>query len=327
MRKTGFYKSSLLAIMLVLVGILSACGQAPANNAAQPAQEQKAAPAATESNSEFITYQAPNGEVKIPKDVKRLVVLADIYAGDFLALGIKPIAVTDHVLQNPYMKGKLDGVESVGDGTSVEKVLSMSPDLIIVFEGDANTAELSKIAPTVAVPYGKKTFREQLQEFGKMTGKEDKANEWIAAWDKKIADLKPKVQAAVGDKTVAILQPYAKGIYAFGHNFSRGGEIIYGEFQLKAPAATQKVAIDTGTGWADVSLETLPDFAGDVIFTSGWSGDDTNPDGVYENNVWKNLPAVKNNKVFQLDRVGSYFNDPISLDAQLDFFVEKLTQN
>ncbi|ELK41749.1 iron-hydroxamate ABC transporter substrate-binding protein [Brevibacillus agri] len=327
MRKTGSFKVILLAFMLVLVGVLSACGQAPANNAAQPAQEQPAAPAKTESSDEFITYQAQNGEVKIPKDLKRVVVLADSYVGDFLALGIKPIGITDHVMKNPYMKGKLDGIESVGDGSSVEKVLTMNPDLIVVFEGDKNLAELSKIAPTVAIPYGKKTFREQLQEFGKMTGREDKANEWIASWDKKIAELKPKVQAAVGDKTVAILQPYAKGIYAFGHNYGRGGEIIYGEFQLKAPAATQKAAIDSGTGWAEVSLETLPDFAGDYIFTSAWSGDDADPEAVYGSNVWKGLPAVKNNKVFQLDRDGSYFNDPISLEAQLDFIVEKLTQN
>ncbi len=41
------------------------------------------------------------------------------------------------------------------------------------------------------------------------------------------AEAKPKVQAAVGDKTVSILQPYAKGIYAFGHNFGRGGDILY----------------------------------------------------------------------------------------------------
>ncbi|MCO6705073.1 hypothetical protein KQH24_32440, partial [Streptomyces sp. CHB9.2] len=84
--------------MLVLVGVLSACGQAPANNAAQPAQEQPVAPAKTQSSDEFITYQAQNGEVKIPKDLKRVVVLADSYVGDFLALGIKPIGITDHVM-------------------------------------------------------------------------------------------------------------------------------------------------------------------------------------------------------------------------------------
>lgn len=327
MHKLRSYQVIVLALMLVLVGILSGCGQAPANQATQPAQEQQAAAAQTEGSSEFITYQAHNGEVKIPKDLKRVVVLADSYVGDFLALGIKPIGITDHVMKNPYMKGKLDGIESVGDGSSVEKVLSMNPDLIVVFEADKNLSEFSKIAPTVAIPYGTKTFRDQLLEFGKMTGREDKAKEWIAEWDKKIADLKPKVQAAVGENTVAILQPYAKGIYAFGHNYGRGGEIIYGEFQLKAPASTQKAAIDSGTGWAEVSLETLPDFAGDYIFTSAWSGDEGDPESVYGSSIWKSLSAVKNNKVYQLDRDGSYFNDPISLEAQLDFIVEKLTQN
>jgi len=94
---------------------------------------------------------------------------------------------------------------------------------------------------------------------------------------------------------------------------------------LKAPNAVQKETIDSNTGWAEVSLETLPDFAGDYIFTSAWSGDDANPESVYGTNVWKGLSAVKNNKVFQIDQKGSYFNDPISLEAQLTFIVEKLT--
>jgi len=134
------------------------------------------------------------------------------------------------------------------------------------------------------------------------------------------------VKAAVGDGTVSVLQPYAKGIYAFGHNFARGGEIIYGEFQLKAPPAVRKEAIDSGKGWASLSLEKTPDFAGDYIFTSPWTGDDADPEVVYGSSIWKNLPAVKNNRVFTLDRNGSLFNDPVSLEGQLEFIVESLTR-
>ncbi|MFS0556702.1 iron-hydroxamate ABC transporter substrate-binding protein [Brevibacillus sp. 179-C9.3 HS] len=318
MRKSGLHKIIMAALIMVMITMLSACGQVPANQTAQPAQEGAA------DKSEFITYQAFNGEVKIPKDPKRAVIIADSYVGHFLTLGIKPIGITDHAMGNPYFKGKLDGIESVGDGTSLEKVLAMNPDLLIVFEGDKNIEQFTKIAPTVVIPFGKKPIREELREFGKMTGKEDKANEWIAEWDKKIAEAKPKVQAAVGDQTVSILQPYAKGIYAFGHNFGRGGDILYGEFQLKAPNAVKKEAIDSNTGYAEVSLETLPDFAGDYIFTSAWT-EDVDPETVYGTSVWKGLPAVKNNKVFQIDQKGAFFNDPISLEAQLTFIVEKLT--
>ena len=83
-------------------------------------------------------------------------------------------------------------------------------------------------SPTITVEYGKLPVREQLLEFGKITGREDQAKAWIAEWDQKIAGYKPKVEAAVGDKTVSILQPYSKGIYAFGHNYGRGERFFTG---------------------------------------------------------------------------------------------------
>ncbi|MGO0063821.1 iron-hydroxamate ABC transporter substrate-binding protein [Brevibacillus fluminis] len=310
-----FAKIGAPALMMALLCVLAACGHSAGSSTAQPSAE----PA-------FITYKAANGEVKVPKDPKRVVVIADSYTGDFMALGIQPIGTTQGALENPYFKGKTDGMENIGEGTSIEKILELKPDLIIAFTGTENLDQLEKIAPTVAIEYGKLNYKDQLREFGKMTGREAQAEAWISGWEKKIAALKPKVEAAVGDKTVSILQPYAKGIYAFGDKYARGGEIIYGEFHLKAPKAVQKETIDSGTGWANVSLETLPDFAGDYIFTSAWSGDDADPGAVYDTKVWKALPAVKNNKVFAIDRKGSLYNDPISLEAQLDDIVAKLTE-
>ncbi|MDN9009358.1 hypothetical protein [Brevibacillus laterosporus] len=96
-----------------------------------------------------------------------------------------------------------------------------------------------------------------------------------------MAEAKPKVKAAVGDKTVSILNPYSKGIYVFGSNFSRCGEVLCNELKLKAPAIIQKDVIDGSTGFGSLTLETLPSYAGDYIFTSAWSGDDANPEVVY----------------------------------------------
>ncbi|WP_409344855.1 iron-hydroxamate ABC transporter substrate-binding protein [Paenibacillus sp. MBLB4367] len=303
-----------------MLAIVSACGSAAVD------QKGTSPSAAPSDSGGTVAYKAANGEVQMPKNPKRIVVLADSYVGDFLALGIKPVGVSSTALENPYFKGKTDGIESIGDTKSVEKILELKPDLIITFNGIDYLDQLAKVAPTVAIDYGKKTFKEQLLEFGKITNRVDQANAWIASWDKKIAEAKPKVEAAVGSKTVSILNPYAKGIYAFGHNYGRGGEIIYGEFQLKAPQMVQKEAIDSGKGWANLSLESLPDFAGDIIFTCPWSGDTSDPEVVYGNSIWKGLPAVANKRVYQLEPKGAYYNDPVSLEAQLAFIVEKLTQ-
>jgi len=91
---------------------------------------------------------------------------------------------------------------------------------------------------------------------------------------------------------------YAKGLYVFGNTYGRGGEILYNELKLKAPAEVQRTAIDSGTGWAAISMEKLPEYAGDYVFTCAWSGDTSDPNVVYDNSIWKSLPAVKNNRVF-----------------------------
>lgn len=329
---TYLRKFALIVAVALLIGVLSACGQAadgepqssPSSAVSEPVS---AADGNKVGEDDSITYQAANGDIKIPVNPDRVVVLADSFVGYLLALDITPVGVNQHALSNPYFKGMLDDVQNLGDGKSVETILELQPDLIITFSGDeAAIEQLAKIAPTAAIDYGKLAVREQLLEFGAMTGREEKAKEWIAEWDAEIAEYGPQINASVGEQTVSILQPYAKGIYAFGHNYGRGGEILYGEFQLKAPDAIQAQAIDSGTGWANLSLETLPEFAGDYIFTSPWSGDDGSPDDVYDSNLWRNLPAVQNNRVFTLNRAGSYFNDPVSLEAHLKFIVESLIE-
>jgi len=324
-----------VALLLIFTLLLSACSGTSNPNPASTGQPsvaeesvQPSAPGhpAASAAAETITYTAANGEVQLPKHPQRVVVLANQYVGDFLALGIPLAGIAENPLNNPFFQGKLDGVENLGDGSSIEKILAIQPDLIIVYDGAANLADLQKVAPTVAVKYGAKGFKDQLIEFGKMTDTESKAREWIAQWEQKIAAYKPKVEAAVAGKTVSILNPYAKGLYVWGSGFGRGGEIIYGEFQLKAPASVQQDVIDSGTGFATISLEKLPEFAGDYIFTSPWLGDQADPAAVYDSVVWKSLPAVKNNHVFHMDAASTSFNDPISLDAELEYVVEMLTK-
>ncbi|GGN92632.1 iron-hydroxamate ABC transporter substrate-binding protein [Saccharibacillus kuerlensis] len=331
-RKLGF----LLGTVLLLI-MLAACGNqtdtaatdtqtqnesAVTDPATAPAEDRAAKEAAAD-DSETIVYAAANGDITIPKNPKRIVVIADSYFGDFVQLGITPVGAPDHVFQSAVLKEKTDGVTNIGDGSSVESVLGVDPDLIIVWVGNENLEKFSKIAPTVAFEYGKLNTKERMLEFGRMTNRESEAQAWVDSWDSRIAELKPEVQAAVGDKTVSILQPYDKGIYVMGDTFGRGGEILYQELELKAPAGTQKEAIDSGAGFASISLETLEDFAGDYIFTAPWQSADDGP-AVYNSSIWKNLPGVKAGQVFEIDPVAYYFNDPISLDSQLTFITDSL---
>jgi len=326
-------KQTFFIALMVFMLFLTACGSknaSPVVNSDAPAESEPATQTestkSTNSDSkQTIIYKATNGDIEVPINPQRIVVDSKVYVGYFLALGIKPIGVPEEALHNPYFDGLVDGINSIGEiDSSLEYISSLEPDLIITITRSKTIEQFEKIAPTIAIEYGEKDFREQLLDFGVITGKEAEAKAWIERWDAKIAENKPKVESVVGDKTVSILQPSAKGIYAFGHNYGRGGEILYGEFHLKAPEIIQTEAIDSGVGYATLSMENLPQFAGDYIFTSPWTGDASKQEDMYETNIWKSLPAVKNDHVYWLDPNYSNYSDPVSLESHLDFILKSL---
>lgn len=322
------------ALLLCFTLILSACagGATVPNNLASGTagesnvSQQKSAATSETSTPATRTYTDSRGTITIPAHPQRIVDLTGSAIGNLLVLGVKPVASTHDAMRNPYHQGMLEGIINLEEGSNAEAILNLEPDLIITYDYlvDNQYEALSQIAPVVSLKYGGATPQELLLEFGKLTGKEKEAQTWVDHWNAKIANVKPQIQAVVGNHTVSILQPYAKGIYAWGNKGARGGEILYRDLGLKAPTLIQKDLIDgEGTG-ASLSLEKLPEYAGDYIFTSNWGWDDGNPDVVYESNIWKGLPAVKNKQVYFINTEGSFYNDPISLEAQLQFIEDSL---
>ncbi|MDT0122809.1 ABC transporter substrate-binding protein [Paenibacillus sp. RRE4] len=336
-------RSSIWIMMaLVFVLILSACGQSASNTAKDGAEKTATSSDTTSKTSnnssgstdtgagaedEMVSFESDAGEVQVPKNPKRIVDLTAFNTGYFVALDAPVVGALSGSMKNKYIKDQLasQGATDLGDQLPTpEQLLALKPDLIIVYTGTEGIDKLSQIAPVVQIEYGKHNYKDLMLKMGKLTNREDAAKAWISKWETQINDLKPKVNAAVGNRTVSILNPYDKGLYVFGHNYGRGGEIIYSEFGLKAPAKAQAEAIDSGTGWASISIEVLPDYAGDIIFTSPWSGDTSDSKKIYENKLWKNLPAVKANHVFQLDPSSDTYNDPVSLEGQLKFITDSL---
>ncbi len=332
--KTSIWLMMALAVLLVL----SACGQSVATNTSigegtnvtaeseTKTDQDTTSAGSTTAEEELVTFQSDAGEVQVPKDPKRIVDLTAFTTGYFVALDAPIVGALTGAMNNKYIKDQLTaaGVTDLGEVPTPEQLVSLKPDLFIVYTGTEGIDQLSLIAPVVQIEYGKRPFRELLLELGKLTNRDDQAQAWISNWEKQISELKPKVEEAVGNRTVSILNPYDKGLYVFGHNYGRGGEIIYGEFGLKAPTKAQAEAIDSGTGWASISMEVLPEYAGDIIFTSPWSGDTSDAKKVYEHNLWKSLPAVKANHVFQLDPTSDTYNDPVTLEGQLKFITDSL---
>ncbi|AWD66402.1 MULTISPECIES: iron-hydroxamate ABC transporter substrate-binding protein [Priestia] len=301
-------KKLLLPFMLIFVLLISACSSGSTESKNDSSKN---------SESKTITYQSEDGPVKVPANPKRVVVLGS-YAGNVLSLGVNIVGVDSWSKMNPRFEKKLKGVEEVSD-ENLEKIIELKPDLIIGLSTTKNIDKLKKIAPTVTYTYDKVDYLTQHVEIGKLLNKEKEAQSWVDDFKKRAAKAGSDIKAKIGeDSTVSVIENFDKQLYVFGDNWGRGTEILYQEMKLKMPEKVKKMALKDG--YYAISPEVLPEYAGDyLIFSKNQDGDTS----FEKTDTYKNIPAVKNNHVFEANAKEFYFNDPITLDYQLDFFTQK----
>lgn len=301
-------KKLLLPFMLIFVLLISACSNGSTESKNDSSKN---------SESKTITYQSEDGPVKVPANPKRVVVLGS-YAGNVLSLGVNIVGVDSWSKMNPRFEKKLKGVEEVSE-ENLEKIIELKPDLIIGLSTTKNIDKLKKIAPTVTYTYDKVDYLTQHVEIGKLLNKEKEAQSWVDDFKKRAAKAGSDIKAKIGeDSTVSVIENFDKQLYVFGDNWGRGTEILYQEMKLKMPEKVKKMALKDG--YYAISPEVLPEYAGDyLIFSKNQDGDTS----FEKTDTYKNIPAVKNNHVFEANAKEFYFNDPITLDYQLDFFTQK----
>ncbi|WPL42529.1 iron-hydroxamate ABC transporter substrate-binding protein [Priestia megaterium] len=301
-------KKLLLPFMLIFVLLISACSNGSTESKNDSSKN---------SESKTITYQSEDGPVKVPANPKRVVVLGS-YAGNVLSLGVNIVGVDSWSKMNPRFEKKLKGVEEVSE-ENLEKIIELKPDLIIGLSTTKNIDKLKKIAPTVTYTYDKVDYLTQHVEIGKLLNKEKEAQSWVDDFKKRAAKAGSDIKAKIGeDATVSVIENFDKQFYVFGNNWGRGTEILYQEMKLKMPEKVKKMALKDG--YYAISPEVLPEYAGDyLIFSKNQDGDTS----FEKTDTYKNIPAVKNNHVFEANAKEFYFNDPITLDYQLDFFTQK----
>ncbi|MNH37475.1 Iron(3+)-hydroxamate-binding protein FhuD precursor [compost metagenome] len=114
---------------------------------------------------------------------------------------------------------------------------------------------------------------------------------------------------------------FNKQFYIYGDNWGRGTEILYQEMGLKMPEKVKETALEPG--YYAISQEVLGEYAGDYVIFSMFQDQDNS----FTDAAWfKDLEAVKNGHLFEVNANAFYFNDPITLEHQLKFFEEKFLQ-
>lgn len=297
-------KKLILSVSFLLILFLGACNSDTKDSKASEMKEE----------STTITYESETGPVEVPANPKRVVVLST-YAGNVAALDVNLIGVDSWSKSNPGYDSYLADVEEVSE-ENLEKIIELDPDLIIGSSTTQNLDKIKEIAPTVTFTYGKVDYLTQHLEIGKLLNKEKEAQAWIDDFKERSTVAGEEIKAVIGeDATVSVIENFDKQLYVFGDNWGRGTEVIYQAMGLNMPEKVKEMALEAG--YYALSLEVLPEYAGDYVIFSKVADQDNS---FQETDVFKNIPAVQNGQLFEANAEEFYFNDPISLDYQLEFF-------
>lgn len=274
-----------------------------------------------EDVGDTITYESETGPIEVPADPQRVVILSG-YTGNVIHLDVNVVGVDVWSKNNPTFAEELKDVDEVSED-NLEEIMELEPDLIIALSTVNNLDKLKKIAPTVTYTWGKVDYLTQHIEIGKLLNKEQEAIDWVADFKERAGQIGDDIRAKIGeDATVSVIEAYGKELYVYGDDFARGTEILYQTFELEMPEAVKGNALDAG--YYTLSAEVLPDFAGDYIVMSKYTDADTS---YQETDTYKNIPAVRNGNVIEMQGEGASFNDPVTLEKHLELFKEGFLGN
>jgi iron complex transport system substrate-binding protein len=315
-------KEMILAATMSLMLLLSACASGtPSNNGgtvnSNPAQTQQTTqPEASEAVSQTRTISTVKGDVKVPNNPQRVVV--DYLVGDVVALGVTPLGVARAARDGKEAVFANQITDSIKIAMEPEDVMTLEPDLIILAWGDENYEDLSKIAPTIYVPYGDMTTEERIHFIGDVLNKQEEAKAVLSAYAGKIEEAKLALQnAGLSDVTITMGEFSDKSNYIAGAKHAVG-ELVYNGLKMKAPSKVQTDIIDTDKYWGDISMEVLAAYIGDYLIAIGDTEVPT------DNAVWKSLPAVQHNRIISVGTSLSWSTDIMTSSALIDHIVNQL---
>ncbi|MDF2723339.1 MAG: periplasmic binding protein [Paenibacillus sp.] len=245
-------------------------------------------------------------EVKLEGTPKR--VLAVYMEDPIVSLGVKPLLQFNFNGAGgaSYLQKYLSDVPPAGTGAvalTPEQALSVNPDIIIAHNlviGADKIESYAKIAPTYGLDANKSNWRAILLKVGELLNLSDKAEQVLKDYDVRAASAKEQLKKAAGSGTFALLRLTGKEyrLYGAGELDPFNGEFLYKELGL-TPSKLVKDVPQAG-GWS-LSMEKLPELDADhLILVTNDAGKDQLQQ-LRSSSLWQNLPAVKNNHVYEVD--------------------------
>ncbi|ODA42029.1 ABC transporter substrate-binding protein [Desulfosporosinus sp. BG] len=255
-------------------------------------------------------------EVTIPSNVKRILALHPIPSYFLFRLAPDKVVSKDSVFDGRYLGKDSVKVYSDGDreklsklpttgvyfkGLEPEQLLQLKPDVIISLTKDPKINDLTTKVNIPIIAVSKDTmadYEETMRLIGKIVGNESEANKLADYWQKSIDEVKRKVSVIPSDKRVKVFFAGASGVLTTPGTQTIMASIVDtagGDNVAKGLTGNQ-----TGES-LPVSLEQILKWNPEVVIVGTQKGKDQ----IMSDTAWKDITAVKNNKVFVQSRYAS----------------------
>ncbi|ASN06546.1 iron-hydroxamate ABC transporter substrate-binding protein [Virgibacillus necropolis] len=316
-----FSKKQLLLVcsLAFLLIVISACGNDSNDTSSENSDETK--------GSE-VTIEGKKGEVTIPADVERII--APYHEDALLALGVTPVAKWSigKSVQD-YLEPQLKDVPRIEWNLPQEQVLEHNPDLLVLgsdlasYEGSYE--DYQKIAPTYVMPEDvSNNWRKQIEVFGKMLGKEDKADEVLAAYEEKVAKAKEKLSNSIGDESIAMIWVAGDQFYLLEKD-RHSAEVVYSELGINVPPFVESLG-KSKVAWNPISMEKLSELKADHVFLLALEGEQ-GLETLEKSAVWQSIPAAEKDQVYVMNDPSFWTNKGLiasqkTIDALVDTLVK-----
>ncbi len=321
-----------IMILSVVVLLAAACGEAKTG-------DPSARPIAGNSSAEPSDSAAPNaqqtrivhdivGDVVIPVHPERIV--APYVEDALVALGVTPAlqwSLGSYV--QDYLQPYLEDVPFLDftDGPNLEALLAADPDIIVLYTSnlakDGGYEQFGKIAPTYAFEDATVSWKDTLHTLGDILGKQEEANAAIQAYEDKLEEAKAVLQPYTEGKTFAVIRVKPKEFLLMDGTYY-SGPVLYDDLGLEPHPLIKELSWDYNYSF---SLELLPDLDADYIFllVQGEAARDKAVE-LRNSSLWQDLPAVKNNHVFEVDISYWMAAGAIAHGKKIDDVVKLITQ-
>ncbi|MGX1767316.1 ABC transporter substrate-binding protein [Dietzia sp. NPDC055343] len=266
------------------------------------------------------TVSTPKGDVEVPSDPERVVVLNYALAGYLYELDI-PVAATipEDASQANGEFSELwgdapeeDGTEFLpwsADGFDLEAILATDPDLIVAggwgfpnFQADAAYEDLSAIAPTVMVDKSFVDWREQAEFLATdVFDRQDEFDDMVATYDERVTEVADGI--LVPPQPTSFISVTADGTpYLLFED--TGLSVTFGELGFRTDDLVARHNLEPyqpGGDMAELSTEQLGQIVdSETVFVMGFNGETTSVAELADNPAWRNLPAFVGDNAYDL---------------------------